>query len=170
MNSDETLNQLECYTGWRPSRRSYNSSGPSSVACEVRPVSGCITLFSLTAALQAAKLFPFEDGQDPLDFAEGRWGRDVDQFFLDLASKSITREAIDQQANLLRKVMIGWENNGKLSSAFPLTICADLRLTVAVLARSVSRIYFPNRQPDYSWDTLFLQSYLVDEALPHSNL
>lgn len=33
-------------------------------------------------------------------------------------------------------------------------ICTDIELTLAILSRTVNRMFMPHRTPDYSWDTL----------------
>ena len=106
-----------------------------------------------------ASLLTEQPGRTLCDQAVEKWGSSIDRFFADLEKHGITVQSIRSRSTGTKRVIIGWayeqQNKG---NAIEVKICKDLELTLAILSRCVNQIYFQNREPDFSWNSLFSQS------------
>ena len=168
MKLNQPVTQLDC--GGCGPYRGYGGGGggrsPEPVEWKVLPVRPSLTGFVLPSALAQARLLVEQPGKSLADLAAEKWGGSTGRLFADLEKRGITASSV--QARLLdgKRVMIGWSYEPQNQQNGPeVKVCGNLEITLAVLSRCVNQIYFQNREPDFSWNTLFGQSLVVDEDL-----
>lgn len=164
---EKSIDNLEClWGGYQGSRRSKPQS--EAVNWSIAPVSGFITAFILPVALMNAGMLTRVDNQNFSECAALKWDRSIEKMFSDLAKINITKKRIEDRLMGFPRSIIGWACDPKQTSNYPeIRICVDVTITLAVLGRCVNNIFFFSREPNYDWDTLFLQNLLVDESFPN---
>jgi hypothetical protein len=144
----------------------HNVGVPPRTRIEIRqvPVGGRKTCFSLLWACCAAGLL--EPGSwhtlasMSTEPAERRWGHNVRRFLDALATYEVAR----QKPKAPSCFLIGLGAKGiTMEFGTDTGVCPDPLLTVHVLSRLAGPLYVPTRAPNLEWDTLFGDSFLVDD-------
>lgn len=166
MKLNETVTQLDC-GGFGPYRAAFGGGrSPEPVEWQIVPVTRALTGFVLPMALEQGGLLEKQPGRSLAELATEKWGGSSERLFADLERRGISARSIKARALGKKQVIIGWNcAEGDQKQPSEIKYCSSIELTLAVLSRCVSQIFFQNREPDFSWNTLFGQSLVVDEDL-----
>jgi hypothetical protein len=141
-------------------------SAPPRTKIDIRqkPVSGRKSCFCLYWACCAAGLLKPDTPKELLSMCQApagqRWGHNVRGFLDDLAAFAASRLKTPPPSCFL----IGLGSKGvTLMLEEDSGICPDPVLTVHILSRLAGTLYIPTRTPNLEWDTLFGESFLVDD-------
>ncbi|MSR47776.1 MAG: hypothetical protein EXS13_12065 [Planctomycetes bacterium] len=131
-------------------------------------------LLSLPHACWRARMLEF-DGSPPtiaddagfallLQLAEARWHGDVAAFLQQARTHSKWAAQGQLAEHFPSGARIGWKPSLNQEQVAQYRLCAQLWLTVEILARTTSGLFLPRRAPDYSWERLFSAPFALHDT------
>jgi len=163
---------------WRGRYRGSRPRTPHPIDTVIKPIFGRTTGFSLPHAALAMGLLDPPPCDRPLSWqalieaARAKWGSSAERFLTDVHEiyGKKCRKTYGFIQDLPAAIIGRFHSKGIQAPHKHITLCPDLRLTLAFLSHRAGDFFLRSREPDYSWRNLFGGMFEVDEPVEPARL